>query len=128
MGTACSPVRGAVEVERRAGQGPVISLTVDPAEPVFSGHYPGFPIFPGVCVVEFVHRGALATIPDPDRSWELSRIDKVRFLAPVRPGDRLTADITWERQEDGWRCAAAVGTERGSAAQVRIRFSERKAR
>ncbi|MGW5642055.1 3-hydroxyacyl-ACP dehydratase FabZ family protein [Saccharopolyspora sp. NPDC003752] len=119
MRAACSPIAGAIEV---AGQ--ELAMVIEPCEPVFAGHYPGFPIFPGVSIVEFVHRGALAAIPEPQQRWELSGIDKVRFTSPVFPGDSLTADLRWRRRSAGWACTASVATERGPAAQVRISFAE----
>ena len=61
-------MRGAVRVVRPGSTDPDVpparaEVRIDPSEPVFAGHYPDFPIFPGVCVVECVHRSALATAP-----------------------------------------------------------------
>ncbi|WP_326686076.1 MULTISPECIES: hypothetical protein [unclassified Streptomyces] len=118
------PVAGAVEIGTVSGATRQVHLTVSPNEPVFAGHYPGFPVFPGVCLLDFVYRGALAVVPEPERPWRLDAVEKARFLKPVLPGDRLTADLGWQRREAGWRCAAAVSTARGTVAHIRISLAE----
>jgi len=92
-------------------------------EKVFAGHFPGFPIFPGVCVVEYVQRGALATLPEPGSA--LAAVESARFLGPVFPGSTLSCEFTWLRDDatGGWRCRAEATTERGLAARVRLRFT-----
>ncbi|MFD7500689.1 3-hydroxyacyl-ACP dehydratase [Streptomyces sp. NPDC059850] len=133
--TACGPVDGTLEVvdpgvpgERPARCAVVIAGT----EKVFAGHFPGFPIFPGVCVVEYVQRGALATLPEP--GGVLAAVESARFLGPVFPGSTLSCEFTWLRDErgdagaGGWRCRAEATTERGLAARVRLRFTARAAK
>ncbi|MCX4693194.1 3-hydroxyacyl-ACP dehydratase FabZ family protein [Streptomyces sp. NBC_01408] len=93
-------------------------------ERVFPGHYPGFPIFPGVCVVELVHRSAVATAPTAGAGVVLRAIESTRFLSPVFPGDDLTIDLKWSRRGEHWRCDAVAGTDRGRSATVRLRFTE----
>lgn len=124
--TACGPVDGTLEVvdpgvpgERPARCVVVITGT----EKVFAGHFPGFPIFPGVCVVEYVQRGALATLPEP--GGVLAAVESARFLGPVFPGSTLSCEFTWLRDDatGGWRCRAEATTERGLAARVRLRFT-----
>ena len=124
MPQTCSPVRGPVQIVEAAPAAARIAMTVDPAEPVFAGHYPGFPIFPGVCVIEFVRLGALATIPDRDGRWALARITRARFTGPVFPGDVLTGELEWAQAGRAWRCSATVTTQRGPAARIVVSFSE----
>ncbi|MFI0780655.1 3-hydroxyacyl-ACP dehydratase FabZ family protein [Streptomyces sp. NPDC021212] len=124
--TACGPVDGAVEVVDPGvpGERPARCVAVvGGTEKVFAGHFPGFPIFPGVCVVEYVQRGALATLPEP--GGVLAAVESARFLGPVFPGSTLSCEFTWLRDEatSAWRCRAEVTTERGLAARVRLRFS-----
>ncbi|GLZ29093.1 hypothetical protein Lesp02_12830 [Lentzea sp. NBRC 105346] len=114
-----SPVLGAVSVSGS----PVLvdgflcaiaSFTVGSGEPVFAGHYPSFPLFPGVCVVECVHRAAVSLF-----GGSLVAMDSVRFQGPVVPGDVLTIALKWR---DGV-CAAEVTTPRGPAASVKLQYS-----
>ncbi|MFH9044665.1 3-hydroxyacyl-ACP dehydratase FabZ family protein [Streptomyces sp. NPDC017966] len=96
-----------------------VRVVVSPDEPVFAGHYPDFPIFPGVCVVECAHRGALATAPEP---VELSAVHSARFTGPAFPGDVLDFHLKWRRRDGGWQVSATAVTARGDAASMRLRY------
>ncbi|MGA5822794.1 3-hydroxyacyl-ACP dehydratase FabZ family protein [Kitasatospora sp. NPDC094028] len=120
MPGAVSPVRGRPEPVAEGSGTAAVLVAAD--EPVFPGHYPGFPIFPGVCVVEHVHHTALATLPKP--GLRLAAIESTRFLSPVFPGDRLEVEVAWQEKDGAWRCRAVAGTARGQAAAVRLRFTE----
>src|ERR1700744_5098397 len=63
-------------------------------EPFFEGHFPGFPIMPGVLMVEAMAQagGALLLTEIPDRESKLmvfTGIERARFRRPVVPGDQL---------------------------------------
>ncbi|MER6623309.1 hypothetical protein [Streptomyces sp. NPDC000931] len=103
------------------------TLSVDTDEPVFPGHYPGFTIFPGVCVIECVHLGGLAAPPPGVRRLELAAVETTRFLSPVFPGDQVETDLVWTGGPGVWTCAATVSTVRGTAAKVRLRFTAEEA-
>ena len=65
-------------------------------EPYFSGHFPNFPVMPGVLIVEAMAQAAAILA---FKSFDLERsansvylfvgIDKARFKKPVTPGDQL---------------------------------------
>lgn len=65
-------------------------------EPIFEGHFPGHPIYPGVMIIEGMAQagGVLAfkSTTDEDLSNKVvyfMTIDKAKFRQPIRPGDRL---------------------------------------
>lgn len=67
-------------------------------EPFFQGHFPGYPIMPGVLLIEAMAQvgGVYAMIKDDlgeDKMTIFGGIDKARFRKPVVPGDVLRIEI-----------------------------------
>jgi len=121
-----SPVAAPVEVVEAGRQRSVTRCTVRADEPVLPGHYPGFPIFPGVCLVECAHQSARLTAPGGSAGAppELLGVESARFTGPVYPGDVLTIELDWRTGERGLRCRAKLRTGQGQVAQVRLRYRE----
>jgi len=68
-------------------------------EPFFTGHFPDFPVMPGVLIVEAMAQtaGVLVLQSMPDRQNKLVllvAIDYARFRRPVVPGDTLRMEMT----------------------------------
>jgi beta-hydroxyacyl-ACP dehydratase FabZ len=68
-------------------------------EPFFMGHFPDFPVMPGVLIVEAMAQTAgvlvLKSIPDRHNKLVLLvAIDYARFRRPVVPGDTLRMEMT----------------------------------
>ncbi len=69
------------------------------SEPVFEGHFPGHPIYPGVMIIEGMAQagGVLAFESASKEEQDAAKdkvvyfmsIDKAKFRNPVVPGDRL---------------------------------------
>lgn len=121
---AASPVDAAVEVVHPLENGHAETrFTVRENETVLSGHYPGFPIFPGVCLVESAHLSALATAPARGAVTVLTAIESTRFTGPVYPGDELSVELDWKfRVESVWHCTVKIRSVRGNAASVKLRY------
>ena len=73
------------------------------SEPVFQGHFPGHPIYPGVMILEgMAQAGGILAFKSMDLTPEdamnkvvyFMSIDKAKFRAPVKPGDRLEYKIS----------------------------------
>ena len=66
-------------------------------EVFFDGHFPGYPILPGVFTMEaLAQTGAVAILSLPEYKGKIGLfggLDKVRFKEPVRPGDTLELSV-----------------------------------
>ncbi len=91
-----------LEIERKKKIVAIKNVTIN--EPFFAGHFPGFPIMPGVLIVEAMAQagGALLLTEVEDRSGKLivfTGIEKAKFRRPVVPGDQLRLEVemlTWK--------------------------------
>lgn len=70
-------------------------------EPFFQGHFPGYPIMPGVLIVEaLAQTGSVAALSLPDNKQKLglfAGLNNVRFKRPVMPGDTLRLEVTFDK-------------------------------
>ncbi len=66
-------------------------------DPFFAGHFPDYPVMPGVLIVEALAQvGAVALLTTDDFRGQLALfagIDKVRFKRQVKPGDVLRLEV-----------------------------------
>jgi len=86
-----------VEMERKQRIVAIKNVTMN--EPHFQGHFPDYPIMPGVLMVEAIAQtgGALLLTEVPDRDSKLmvfTGIENARFRRPVTPGDQLRIEVT----------------------------------
>lgn len=90
-------------------------------EPFFNGHFPDYPLMPGVLIIEALAQTAGVLILKSNEAYSplrdlfyLAGIDKARFKRPVVPGDRLELSAVVERSKlDLWKfkCEATVDGE-----------------
>jgi 3-hydroxyacyl-[acyl-carrier-protein] dehydratase len=74
-------------------------------EPFFQGHFPDFPVMPGVLIIEaLAQTAALLTFTEEkadDAIYYFAGIDGARFKKPVLPGDQLVMVATYQREKAG---------------------------
>lgn len=74
-------------------------------EPFFQGHFPDFPVMPGVLIIEaLAQTAALLTFSEEkqeDAVYYFAGIDGARFKKPVLPGDQLVMVATYQREKAG---------------------------
>src|SRR5208283_3711428 len=88
-----------LEPERIVG---IKNVTVN--EPFFVGHFPDYPVMPGVLIVEAMAQvaGVLVLSQIPDRKNKLvllASVEEAKFRKPVRPGDQLRIEMKLTRRK-----------------------------
>ncbi|WP_233513184.1 3-hydroxyacyl-ACP dehydratase FabZ family protein, partial [Micromonospora craterilacus] len=115
-----------LQVSAEGGRVEVIAgVPVRLDDPNLCGHFPGFPVFPGVFIVEALVQAVDIALRGAGRPrLRLRAVDAVRFLAPLLPPDRLTLDIV--AVADGperWAVTASGSRDDGTVTvTLRARF------
>jgi len=96
-----------VEIERKQRVVAIKNVTMN--EPHFTGHFPDYPIMPGVLQVEAMAQaggalllGEFSAEERADKLMVFTGIENARFRRPVTPGDQLRIEVTVEN----WRSRA----------------------
>jgi 3-hydroxyacyl-[acyl-carrier-protein] dehydratase len=104
-----------VDGERAVG---IKQVTIN--EPFFAGHFPHYPVMPGVLIVEALAQvGAVAVLRLPEYQGKIAffaGIDQVRFKRQVVPGDTLRLEVTLGKLRRQVGVGTAVATVDGQLA------------
>jgi 3-hydroxyacyl-[acyl-carrier-protein] dehydratase len=83
--------------ELEAGKRAVGIKAISMGEPYFQGHFPDYPVMPGVLMVEALAQvGAVAMLVLPEYQGKIAffaGINNVRFKRQVKPGDVLRLEV-----------------------------------
>jgi len=87
-------------------------------EPFFQGHFPDYPVMPGVLIIEALAQAsallAFSEQKEDDSLYFFAGIDNARFKKPVLPGDQLILNAEVERYKSGiwkFKAFACVGDD-----------------
>src|SRR5215467_10720204 len=120
-----------LEPERIVG---IKNVTIN--EPFFTGHFPEFPVMPGVLIVEAMAQAAgvlvLKHIENRDTKLVLLvAIENARFRKPVVPGDTLRMEMKVIKRKASVAKMAGVATVDGQVvaeAEVMCKLADKEAR
>ena len=104
-------------------------------EPFFNGHFPDFPVMPGVLIVESMAQVAgvlvLRRLEERDRKLVLlASIESAKFRKPVVPGDQLRIEMVvdkWKASVAKMHGTATVDGTRVAEATVLCKLADRPA-
>ena len=102
------------------------------SEPVFQGHFPDHPIYPGVMIIEgMAQAGGVLAFKSMDgvTKEEIQKkvvyfmsIDKAKFRAPVTPGDQLVYKINVIKNKGAiWQLDAKAYVDDKVVAQAELK-------
>jgi len=102
------------------------------SEPVFQGHFPDHPIYPGVMIIEgMAQAGGVLAFESMDKDGQentqdkvvyFMSIDKAKFRAPVTPGDRLVYRLSVIRNRGAiWHLDAKAFVDEKLVAEAELK-------
>ncbi|GIT97763.1 3-hydroxyacyl-ACP dehydratase FabZ [Sulfurovum sp. TSL1] len=102
------------------------------SEPVFQGHFPGHPIYPGVMIIEgMAQAGGVLAFKSMDLASQeeienkvvyFMSIDNAKFRAPVTPGDQLVYKISVIKNKGAvWQLDAKAYVDDKVVAQAELK-------
>jgi 3-hydroxyacyl-[acyl-carrier-protein] dehydratase len=76
------------------------SLRIEKDHPIFTGHFPGQPVVPGVCMVQMVKELIEQNL---NSKFMMTEADNIKFLSVIDPAvnDLIDAMISIEKNQDG---------------------------
>ncbi|UCZ52999.1 3-hydroxyacyl-ACP dehydratase FabZ [Bacillus shivajii] len=115
-----------LEVEE--GQRAVGIKNVSANEDFFNGHFPDYPVMPGVLIIEALAQvGAVAMLKKEENRGKLAffaGIDGCRFKGQVKPGDQLKLEVEMTRLRGKIGKGKAVATVEGkTVAEAELMFA-----
>ena len=107
-----------IEIEPPTRAVGIKNVTIN--EPFFQGHFPTYPVMPGVLIVEAMAQvGGVAVLASDEYKDKLALfagIDNVRFKRQVKPGDTLRIEVEVQKIRRGLGMGAGTATVNGDLA------------
>jgi 3-hydroxyacyl-[acyl-carrier-protein] dehydratase len=107
-----------IEIEPPTRAVGIKNVTIN--EPFFQGHFPTYPVMPGVLIVEAMAQvGGVAVLASDEYKGKLALfagIDNVRFKRQVKPGDTLRIEVEVQKIRRGLGVGNGTATVDGELA------------
>ncbi len=113
-------------IECVPGERIVALKNVSMNEPFFPGHFPHFPVMPGVLTIEAMAQAAavlsfktMDAKPNNESVYYFAGIDNARFKRPVVPGDQLMLEVSISFNKRGlWKYSGIARVDGEVAAEA----------
>ena len=97
-------------------------------EPFFPGHFPHYPVMPGILIIEAMAQAAailsfktMNDKPNDHSVYYFAGVDNARFKKPVVPGDQLKLTVSIEKRIKGfWKYKGIALVENKVVAEANI--------
>ena len=97
-------------------------------EPFFPGHFPHYPVMPGILIIEAMAQAAailsfktMNDKPNDHSVYYFAGVDNARFKKPVVPGDQLNLTVSIEKRIKGfWKYKGIALVENKVVAEANI--------
>jgi len=103
-----------------------VRATVPEQSTIFEGHFPGYPLMPGVLLIESMAQtaGCLLLARDEGKRLPLLvQVEKAKLRSFVRPGTILTVEATVVQDDDGYGVTRAkISKDSKVVADAELRF------
>jgi len=98
---------------------------VTSAEEYLADHFPGFPVLPGVMMLEaMIQAGRLLLAGRTDQPMIATEVRNIRYGHFVRPGETLTLDVHLRKETPGgWEFSGSANVAGEPAVQGRFRLN-----
>ena len=120
--------------EFQEGKSIICQKNVSFNEPFFNGHFPGYPVMPGVLILEALAQASGLLVfktpklcPPNESLYLFVGIDKARFKRQVIPGDQIILEVIMTKNKQGFAifsAEATVDSEVAASAELMCGFKE----
>ena len=120
--------------EFQEGKSIICQKNVSFNEPFFNGHFPGYPVMPGVLILEALAQASGLLVfktpklcPPNESLYLFVGIDKARFKRHVIPGDQIILEVIMTKNKQGFAifsATATVDSEVAASAELMCGFKE----
>ncbi len=86
-------------------------VALDPDHVIYTGHFPGNPVVPGVCQIQMIREGLESSL---GTNLRLTAADPIKFLHLIRPAEHpeLTVECKIrQRETSDIECSAVISDE-----------------
>ena len=120
--------------EFQEGKSIICQKNVSFNEPFFNGHFPGYPVMPGVLILEALAQASGLLVfktpklcPPNESLYLFVGIDKARFKRHVITGDQIILEVIMTKNKQGFAifsATATVDSEVAASAELMCGFKE----